>query len=294
MSILESIAGSYGAAFNPTEQANWFIDRLLPATAIGRAGFRVVRTASSSITIPVVSGDPSAAYVAEGAPLPSSDPTGAFKVAQPHKVGATVTASNESLSDLSPAGELAEIIGSQLVRNIGFQMDVGLFSPTAITNGPTSLYLTPGIQTLTGTAPDASLDVYAQARGLLESAGASLQDLVVLLAPATFTSLSLLKRSATGLADANAPILSPDPSVAAPRSLYGMPVVTSVNCLAPSSGKVAYAVDKTQVIAVIRSDATVAVSEDAAFTSDSAVIRGTARWDLVVANPQAVVRITAT
>jgi HK97 family phage major capsid protein len=82
------------------------------------------------------------------------------------------------------------------------------------------------------------------------------------------------------------------------RSLYGVPVFLSsqlsVTETQGSSGAVAssaYVYDASQVVAVMRQDARTELDSSRLFNSDQSELRCTMRADVVVPNPEGVVRV---
>jgi HK97 family phage major capsid protein len=60
----------------------------------------------------------------------------------------------------------------------------------------------------------------------------------------------------------------------------------------PTDASSIYLYEAREVVAVRRTDARLEISADAYFDSDQSAVRGIVRFDLVVLNPKAVVRIT--
>lgn len=81
------------------------------------------------------------------------------------------------------------------------------------------------------------------------------------------------------------------------RSIFGIPVfATSALSITETQGTStdcasAYVVQADQLVAVRRQEVIVEVDCSRLFDSDSIAVRATARWDLVVPNPSAIVRI---
>jgi len=114
--------------------------------------------------------------------------------------------------------------------------------------------------------------------------------------PRNWTALSKVKES-TGSAK---PVLvsDVDPTGAIRRAIYGVPVyLTSQLSATETQGSAStansiYVYDTQQVVSVMRKDISIVTSSDWKFSSDQTAVRGIVRCDLVLPNPNAVVRVS--
>ncbi len=80
-------------------------------------------------------------------------------------------------------------------------------------------------------------------------------------------------------------------------SIYGVPVwlssqlATTETQGTATTASSAYVYDATQIVAVMRAEATITADTSAKFSSDQTAVRATMRADLLVPYPEAVVRI---
>ena len=134
----------------------------------------VVPTSANTFRIPIVSADPTAAWVAEGAEITPSDPTLTELVVTPLKLAGLTIISKELADDASP--EAAQVIGDGLARDIARKLDAAFFANTT-SNGPSGL-----LSLTTSTAVEAAssfttLDAFASAIFTAEGVGAQVDSL---------------------------------------------------------------------------------------------------------------------
>lgn len=287
-------ASGAGAAFTPTDLPGTFFDRLA-ATSVGlSSGFSVITTTRDTVTIPRVTSDPTAAWVAEAGTISSSDLGADTITAVPRKLAGLQRVSNESLADSNPS--LFERIAAGLVRSIALRGDLGFFEGSGDAPQIRGLANVAGIGTVSmgtnGAAPT-DLDPFADAIGTVVEANASAS--VIVMHPRTWRTLSKIKET-TGSA---LPVLMADgaPGEAPRRSIYGVPVMLSSQLSTAethgtaTTASSAYVYDAREVVVVRREDVAVEIDRSRLFNSDESEIRAIARMDLVVPNPAAVVRI---
>ena len=239
----------------------------------------VVPTTANTFRIPIVSADPTAAWVAEGAEITPSDPTLTELVVTPLKLAGLTIISRELADDASP--EAAEIIGQGLARDIAKKIDAAFFANTT-TNGPSGL-----LSLTTSTAVEAAssfttLDAFASAVFTAESVGANVDSVVT--SPSEGLALSTLKE-ASGSAR---PLLGADATAPTARTVYGRPMLVS----SAVGVKTAWAIPRDRVFLVIRSDATIERDNSVFFTSDRVAIKATMRLGFAFPHPLAIVKIT--
>jgi len=76
----------------------------------------VVRVASHDLRVPIVTQDPSASFVAEGAEIPVTDSAVTEQVVTPKKLAALSIISSELANDSSPAA--LQVVGEGIVRDV--------------------------------------------------------------------------------------------------------------------------------------------------------------------------------
>lgn len=289
-------ASGIGQALTPTEAGKFYLDALVAESVFLRSGVRVIRTDKDSLSIPRLLTDGAANWTAEGATITPSDPTGDNLLAVPRKLAALTVVNNEVIDDSDPS--VLDLVGTSLARACALKYDLGAFFGTGVAPQPLGLANTPGIQTVssgTNGATPANFDLFADALGALDASNASAKPVIVMHSR-TWKTLSKIKE-ATG---SNKPVLVADsnPSDAPVRSIQGVPVLISNQfSIAETQGtssdaSSAFVYDASQVLAVLRKDATVEVDRSRLFNSDQSEVRVILRADVQVANPAAVVRIT--
>lgn len=238
----------------------------------------VVQANGNKFRVPVVTGDPSAAWVPEGGEIPLSDAaldqasTSFFKVA-----GLTIV-TRELADDSSP--EAAQIIGDGLARDIARKIDAAYFGTTT-TNGPSGLKsLTTSTASAGGTFTN--LDPFIAAIYGTEGYGVSVNHFVA--NPTDAQTLSQLKQGTAS----NVPLLGSDPTKPGSRTIQGVPLITSP---AVTAGTI-WGIPTVRSIVVIRDDATLDIDRSVYFTSDRVAIRATMRVGWVFPQPLAIQKIT--
>lgn len=234
-----------------------------------------VLTANHRISFPVITADPSSAWVAEGNEITPEDAAFAEVTVTPLKVAGLTVISNELANDSSPAA--AGIVGQALARSLARTIDAALFANTT-TNGPSGLGSVTGATALTSALTD--LDVFAEAVSAAKTNGEQITSF--LANPADALTLAQLKDE-TGSAR---PLLATD--VTGALTVNGIPILTSA---AAAQGTL-WGVPARAVYTVIREDVTVESSAEAYFSSDRTGVRAIARIGFAFVNPAAIVKIT--
>jgi len=238
-----------------------------------------VTTSSTAYRIPLVTADPTAAWVAEGAEITPSDPTLQELTVTPPKVAGLTIISRELADDSSPAA--AQVVGDGLARDIARRIDqagfAGLASPA-----PAGLSTLSGIQTYVNGTAFGNLDWAAQAISKAETVGATVTAFVT--SPATALALATIKQG-TG---SNQPVLGMDATAATSRSVLGVPLYVSQYVAANTL----WAIDFSRVWLVVRDDATVEADRSVFFTSDRVAVKATMRAGFGFVHPQSVVKVT--
>lgn len=266
------------ATWGRTDFAAYVLDHLASQSALLRGGARSVPVTGKSLKIPRVLSDGSASWVAEGAEIPSSAPTGDLIELIPKKLANTVSLSNESIADAA-TNELDQV-GLALVRAVATAIDARVFSASAASATAPAGLLSYSLPTGIGAV---SIDNIIRAVGVIEAAGGVAT--TVWVNPADLTDLRLTKVAA----GSNQPVLEPDLQAAGAERIAG---ATLIPTPALATGK-AIVADAAQVILGIRKDAEVQFSADAKFTADSVVARVIARVDLAINDTNGLVLLQA-
>ncbi|MGH4015172.1 MAG: phage major capsid protein [Pseudonocardiaceae bacterium] len=302
MSII-STSGT-GAAFTPTEFADYFFTHLTAQSVGLSSGFRQVRTASAQLAIPRLNADAASAWTAEAAEITVSDPSADEIIAIPRKLAALTYVSNEVVDDSNP--DALDLLRESLARSMALKLDLGFFEGSGVAPEIRGLKNTASIQTVsmgTNGAVLTNLDPIADALGLLREADAT--GSAIVMPPRTWKALTKLKETSSG---SNKPLLaesagSPTENVGGRSrgdsvgSIYGVPVwltsqlnVTETQGTANNASSV-YVYDAARVVAVLRTDATIEADPSVKFSSDQMAVRAKMRADLVVPYPESVARI---
>lgn len=284
-----------GGAFAPTEYANYFFDRLA-ASSVGLAsGFTTVRTNSARLSVPRILSDGTATWTPEGAEIAVSDPNADAVIATPQKLAALAYVSNELVADSNPSAQNS--IATLLARAVALKADAGFFQGSGSPPEIRGLKNTSGIQTVSmgtdgGAVAEVGLDPIIEAIGLLEAADANATAIV--MHPRTWSALTRIVDGAGRplLIDAaGAPTEAPRRAILGVRVLLTSQISTTETQGTATDASSIYVYDASQVVCVMRTDASVEVDRSAAFSSDRTAIRCVLRLDLAVPNPAAVVRV---
>jgi HK97 family phage major capsid protein len=284
-----------GQVVSPPEFADFFFDRLAAESVFLAAGARVIPTEAQELHVPRVLSDVAANWTAEAAEISVSDPNLDSVVAIPRKLAVLTWASNELFDDSTP--DLAELLGTSIARSMALKLDLGFFQGSGTAPEIRGLRNQSGIGAVSAGANGGpiTIDMLADAIGQLDAANAGKRR-ALFMHPRTWTQLSKIKDS-TG---SNRPVLlaQSTPGEAPRPAIYGVPVfVTSQLATDETQGtssvtSSAYVADLDSTIVVRRRDVTVVRDSSVKFTSDQVAFRCTARFDLVLAHPEGIVRIS--
>jgi HK97 family phage major capsid protein len=239
----------------------------------------VLGTGSTTLSIPIVRSDPSAAWLAEGAEIAPSDMGLDELLATPAKVAGLTVISRELANDSNPSA--LALVQRGLARDIARKVDqayfAGLPSPA-----PAGLSTLAGVSTAgDGAAAVTNLDLFAEAISNADAQGAAVTTFVV--NPADALTLAQLKDE-TG---SNRPLLGTDPSQPTRRTILGVPMVPSQYVPVGT----AWAIPKDYSLFVRREDTRIEVSQDVYFTSDRIAVRGVMRCTFAFPWPEVITRI---
>lgn len=287
--------GTAGGSFAPTEAASYFFDRLTAMSVGLESGFRRINTSAARLAVPRVLADAVANWTAEGTEITPTDPNADTVTAVPRKLAALVYASNELVADSNPDAQ--NVLSTNLARSVALRLDKAWYEGSGTGAEITGLKNQSGIQTIDMGANGAALtdlDPFADALGMLAEENA--EGTAIVMHPRNWRAITKIKE-ATG---SNKPVITDgagSPTDGPRRTIYGVPVfLTSQLAIDETHGTATdansiYVYQADQVCAVIRNDADIQVDTSVAFSSDRTAVRVTLRADLVLPNPDAVVRI---
>jgi HK97 family phage major capsid protein len=285
-----------GGALTPSDQQSFVFDFLAAQSVFLRSGVATMQTDRDSVIIPHATADAASGWVAEAATISPTDPTADQITATPRKLAALTQMSNEVIADSNPS--VLDWVASGLLRSLALKFDLGGFEGSGTPPEIRGLKNVSGISTVsmgTNGAIPTNLDPFADAIGALEAENATASAIV--MHPRSWKTLIKVKE-----VSGSTKALLQDEQGGAPnaprRSLYGVNVFLSsqlsVTETQGSSGAVAssaYVYDASQVVAVMRQDARTELDSSRLFNSDQSELRCTMRADVVVPNPEGVVRV---
>ncbi|MEU7768828.1 phage major capsid protein [Nocardia sp. NPDC049190] len=237
----------------------------------------LVGISTHSSKFPIVTADPAAAWTPEGQEITPDDQDFDELEVTPKKVAGLTIVSNELAADSNPSA--LSIVGAGLVRSIVAKVDAAFFA-TVTANGPDGIGGTLHQNVDIGSGIT-NTDVFAEAIAKAENVGARLTSFVT--HPNTALTLANLKE-ATG---SNKPLLGPDPSVPGARSILGVPLLTSPYV----TGGDIWGIPQDYSYTVLRNNTSLAISDDAYFSSDRVGVRATMRVAFAFPHETAVIRI---
>lgn len=233
--------------------------------------------------VPLLTGDPSAAWTAEGAEIDTSDPTLAEIAIVPKKLAGLTIVSREMANDSNPGA--LELVGAGLSRDLVAKVDASFFgSNTGQANQPAGLENLTGFSAVEVTGEIQNTDPFAEAIAAAEVVGAQINHFVA--HPDDVLALAKIK-TGTG---SNQPLLGTDATVPGKRVVLGIPVLA---CAAVTPGTI-WGIPTTGVHVVVRETPELAVDGSSHFTSDRLAIRAILRIGFAFVHPAAIVKITTT
>ena len=268
-------AGTLGAAFAPEEWAAYVLDHLSAASVVLASGATEVRTSAKAVHVPRFTGDASTNWYAELEEIDEGCPPGNDLELTPRKVATLCRLSNEVISDSN--ANVLDAVGSKMVRSVALAADRAILAG-APPKGPAGILTIAGLPSFGGAPDYAGL---VNGAGMIRAAGG--EPNVAYVNPVDVTELQLAT-------DANdRPLISGDPTQGAPSVIAGLAIWPTPAVPAGT----ALVADASQIIVAVREDASVAVSDQAAFTSDGTIARVIARVDAGVNDPAGLALVKA-
>lgn len=259
------------AAFLP-EYVGTLVVQPVIDTAVATQVSNVVRPDSGThaLRVPIVTADPTAAWLAELDELTHSEATLDEIEAPFRKVGGMTRLSNEMVRDSNP--ETLNLSGQGLVRDIQRKLDAAFF-------GDLSAPAPAGLGSITPTDVDAdsyaNLDPFAEAISEAEQLGATINKWVT--DPDTALTISTIKDES----GSNRTLL--DDRTVLGRELLVSPEVES---------GVVWGIPMDRVIVAVRQDAELTVDESRYFEYDAVAVRAVMRVAFGFPHEAAVVKIS--
>lgn len=241
-----------------------------------------VSISSTDYRVPLVTADPSAAWVAEGGTISASDATVSELTITPCKVAGLTVISRELAEDSSPAAQ--QVVGDGLARDIARTVDGAFFDADGtVTNGPSGIESQSALSTATyASGGPSNLDWAASAISESAKHGGRLSSFVT--DPDTALTLAQLKEATSS----NAPLLGRDATSATSRQILGVPLLVSEYVTAGTI----YGIDRRFVQFVVRDNTRVEVDRSVYFDSDQVAVKATMRVGFAFTLPAALVKVT--
>lgn len=278
--IVAMTTASANRAFLP-EQIHSLIVQPVQAASVALQVADVQSTGAqvNAYRVPIVTADPVASWVAEGAEISASDANLGEAASPFYKLAGLTVISKELAEDSSPAA--AQLVGNGLARDIARQFDAAFFGAKGSNAAqPAGLENLVGFNAVAGSGTN--LDPFEQAASAAETAGVTLSSFVA--HPDDALKLAVLKKS-TG---SNEPLLSADTTQASRRLIAGIPLRVSP---AVKKGTV-WGIPQSRIIVAIRQDVTLDIDRSVFFTSDRVAVKATMRAAILYPHAAAVQKIS--
>ena len=256
---------------------------LAQSVAAAGAGVITLKKPRSRYRLPIITADPTAQWVAEGAEIPVSDPELDEVSDDFHKVAGLTIITREMANDTDPA--IAALIGDGIARNLAKTIDAAYFgSRGESTLPPEGLEDLENINTIDAGSAWANVDPFTEALYGASDVGTSLLSFVA--NPADAVALAKVKRGK----DSNEPLLGPDPTKPGRQQIQGVPLLTSPYV---TEGTV-WGLPANRARLIVNENVTIDVDRSVYFTSDRIAIKGTMRVTTLYPHQEAVQKIMLT
>jgi HK97 family phage major capsid protein len=274
-----------GASLLSPEQVEQLVIRPVKAASVAfnPAVATTVSVSGKNVRFPIVTADPAAAFVAEGAEITPNDLVVTELDVSPAKCAGLSIISRELAEDSSPAA--AEIVGAGLARDLARAVDAAFLGNVAspAPAGLASLPVTAGnVNVVALGATPTTLDGFATAIANSAAAGAILTAFVV--SPADGLVLAKMKQGSA----LNTPLLSQDPSQPNRKTIFGVPVIVSPQATAG----VLWGLTNSRIYTVLRAGTKVETDTSVFFTSDRVAVKCTMRVTFAFVHNAALNKLT--
>lgn len=281
-------------AFIPVQAAEQYFDLLRKRTAVLAAGPVLLPVENAgSVRVPKVTSSVTIAGLAENTAITPADPGLGDIVLDPKKFAAMTLVAREALEDSRP--ELRQVVANSLLRDMAVELDKQLVTGDGAGQNLRGLRNTTGATAGPDTGVNGgalSFTFLADTLAAADTANTDPDRLAWIMHSRTWSSVRKLLDSQLR------PIVSIDPTENVRPTLWGRPVFIS-NSLSIAETKGTsldcssiILADLSQVVVAVARNVELMVSEDYAFNADQIAVRVTARYDIGVPQPTAVVLTT--
>jgi HK97 family phage major capsid protein len=271
-----------GAPILSAEQVEQLVELPLRNESVAMRTSNVITTRAHSVRVPTLVSDvTNVGFVLEGTEVPIGEAGLGEVDIVPAKTNAATVLSREIIADSEP-GALT-LVGQSLVATLVKVIDTAYFAAST-TNGPA------GLLSITPTLIDAgdawaTLDAFEAAKSNAEQHGTVVDNFVC--NPTTALKLATLKAN-TGVGS-NVPLLQPDPTAPASRTISGVPLLVTP---AIATNDLVWALPKNRIAFALREGITVEKDSSVFFTSQRVCLMATARCAWKVLDALAISKIT--
>ena len=273
-----------GQAVTNEEFASYVLDRIRHESVLIVAGARIVTSTAKSLVIPRVLSDAALSWWSELQDMTVAAPDADSLILDFKKVGGVLKIGRETVNDSDP--QSLQVLGDNLAKALALEMDKQLIAGPGTGNKPTGFLSgtvingTPVALQTAGTAGTVDYAGIITARGAVKASGAKPNALFI--NPADETALSLVvdamdRPLLTGTTDGAAEVIGG-------LKVYVTPAIPATS---------AVVADASQIVVGIREDAQLAISDQAAFSSDAVLLRISARCDVGINDPAGIAVIPA-
>lgn len=285
---------SAGGVFVPTEVSDRVVEKAINMMVLSKLPIqRISMYGSNKLTVPTVTGNPSAAWFAELAEITESSMTFGSVTLEPWKAAALMVSSNELLKQVDALNENWFL--NQMARQVALAFDTaGLKGTGSGDDQPEGILNTTGIKAITPGANGDAADWFSlsELEELLEDENTFVGDLAFISNPKVFRRLreqTVAQYSGQAARDAQ-PLIKPFLSQAQLEAEVGMPML-STNALTTSvtgTNNTAPLIlgDFSQFMMAMYGSMELALDTSAEFKKYGTVMRAVMRADLKVLRPE--------
>lgn len=241
-----------------------------------------VITRSAEVVVPLITDDPSASWVREGAEIGTSAAQADDLAIRPAKIAGITVISSELADDSS--ADVSGIVGRGLARDIARQIDAAYFG-NADAPAPSGLATLDGVTEISAGSSFASLDPFVDAMKESEILGMPVTNWVA--HPDDVATISKIKRAADSQERLITSVRDDAGSIA--RAIDGVPLLQSPYVAAGT----VWGIPSAASLFVRRTEARIETSDQQFFSSDRLAIRAIMRVGWGFINPPAIMKITA-
>lgn len=242
----------------------------------------VVQTTANEFHVPILSEDPTAAFVAEGSEITADDAVLDEEVVKPAKVAGLSIISRELANDSSPAAQ--NIIGQAIARDMVRAIDAAYFGTRTTGPEPAGLGNITPTEVTGDEATYSNLDLFEQALLNGETNGAPITAFVT--SPEVAKQLLTLKDQS----GSNRPLLGVDATSPTRRTILGVPLYVSPHV--DDTDNLVWGIPQSRSLLIHREGAELAVDRSVYFTSDRVAIRGIMRLTWAFPDEAAIQKVT--